>query len=67
MLIVIEGQDATGKDTQAAKLVEYFKSQGKNVVQYAESASNSNDPFLRSIADTMLYTTKQSPIDPRTR
>ena len=29
MFIVIEGQDATGKDTQAAKLVEHFKNQGK--------------------------------------
>ena len=37
MHIVIEGQDATGKDTQAKLLAEYFRKQGKNVVHYAES------------------------------
>ena len=43
MFIVIEGQDATGKDTQATKLVEYFQNQGKKVVHYAEPAIKNND------------------------
>ena len=29
MYIVIEGQDATGKDTQAKLLKEYYEKQGK--------------------------------------
>ena len=31
MLIFVEGQDATGKDTQAALLKTYFEQQGKEV------------------------------------
>jgi len=64
MLFVIEGQDATGKDTQAEKLVEYFKSQGKNVVHYAESGTASPNDFIRSIAE--LNYGSQNDIDPRT-
>ena len=50
MFIVIEGQDAAGKDTQAAKFVEYFKAQGKEVVTYSESGTTSDDPFIKGIA-----------------
>lgn len=64
MLFVIEGQDATGKDTQAEKLVEYFKSQGKNVVHYAESGTASPNDFIRTIAE--LNYGSQNDIDPRT-
>lgn len=64
MLFVIEGQDATGKDTQAEKLVEYFKSQGKNVVHYAESGTTSPNDFIRTIAE--LNYGSQNDIDPRT-
>lgn len=66
MFIVIEGQDATGKDTQAAKLVEYFKTQGKNVVHYSESGTNSDNPFIQQIAK-LNYGAHDSNIDPRTR
>lgn len=64
MLFIIEGQDATGKDTQAEKLVEYFKAQGKNVVHYAESGTASPNDFIRSIAE--LNYGSQNDIDPRT-
>lgn len=64
MLFVIEGQDATGKDTQAEKLVEHFKAQGKNVVHYAESGTASPNDFIRSIAE--LNYGSQNDIDPRT-
>lgn len=66
MFIVIEGQDATGKDTQAEKLVEYFKAQGKNVVHYSESGTNSNNPFVQQISQ-LNYGSHDSNIDPRTR
>ncbi len=66
MFIVIEGQDATGKDTQAAKLVEFFKAQGKNVVHYSESGTNSEDTFIQQIAQ-LNYGSHDSNIDPRTR
>lgn len=65
MFIVIEGQDATGKDTQAAKLAEYFRAQGKNVVHYAESGTASENDFVRSIAE-LNYGSKND-IDKRTR
>ena len=48
MYIVIEGQDGTGKDTQAKKLKEYFESQGKRVVAYAESGTASEDELERN-------------------
>lgn len=65
MYIVIEGQDGTGKDTQAQKLKEYFESQGKTVVAYAESGTGSQDKFIQTIAK-LNYGTKQD-IDHRTR
>ena len=65
MYIVIEGQDATGKDTQAKKLKEYFESQGKNVVIYSESGTGSEDNFIKTIAK-LNYGSKQD-IDNHTR
>ena len=65
MYIVIEGQDGTGKDTQAELLVKYFESQGKKVVRYSESGTNSEDPFIAKIAE-LNYGSKQD-IDNRTR
>ena len=65
MFIVIEGQDATGKDTQAKLLADYFRAQGKNVVHYAESGTASKDPFISEIAK-LTYGSKQD-IDHRTR
>jgi dTMP kinase len=65
MYIVIEGQDATGKDTQAQALANYLKDQGKNVVLYAESGTASKDPFIAEIA-RLNYGSKQD-IDHRTR
>ena len=65
MYIVIEGQDATGKDTQAQALANYLKEQGKNVVLYAESGTASKDPFIAEIA-RLNYGSKQD-IDHRTR
>lgn len=50
MHIVIEGQDATGKDTQATLLAEHLRSQGKTVVHYAESGTASQNPFIADIA-----------------
>lgn len=65
MFIVIEGQDGTGKDTQAKKLAEYFRAQGKKVACYAESGTASEDPFISEIA-RLNYGSKQD-IDNRTR
>lgn len=65
MFIVIEGQDGTGKDTQAKKLAEYFREKGKEVVCYAESGTASEDPFVAEIA-RLNYGSEQD-IDHRTR
>ncbi len=65
MYIVIEGQDATGKDTQAAMLADYFRKQGKNVVHYAESGTASTNEFVRKIAE--LNYGGVNDIDKRTR
>ncbi|MDO4978564.1 MAG: dTMP kinase [Candidatus Saccharibacteria bacterium] len=65
MHIVIEGQDATGKDTQAQLLADYLRSKGQNVVHYSESGTASEDPFVQKIAK-LNYGTKQD-IDHRTR
>ena len=51
MLIFIEGQDATGKDTQALLLKKYFENEGKKVVHYAESGTNSENEFISAIAN----------------
>ncbi len=65
MHIVIEGQDATGKDTQADLLAEYFRKQGKNVVHYSESGTGSENPFISEISH-LNYGSDQG-IDHRTR
>ena len=65
MYIVIEGQDGTGKDTQAKLLKEYYEKQGKKVVAYAESGTASKDKFVTEIAK-LNYGSKQD-IDHRTR
>ena len=65
MFIVIEGQDATGKDTQAVKLADYFRAQGKNVVHYAESGTASTNEFVSKIAE--LNYGGVNDIDKRTR
>ena len=65
MLIVIEGQDATGKDTQAKLLVDFLKSRGEIVTTYSESGTGSKDPFVSKIAK-LTYRTKQD-INHRTR
>ncbi len=51
MLIFIEGQDATGKDTQALLLKKFFENQDKKVVHYAESGTNSDNEFVSTIAN----------------
>ncbi|MDO4612433.1 MAG: dTMP kinase [Candidatus Saccharibacteria bacterium] len=65
MHIVIEGQDGTGKDTQAKKLAEYLRNQGQDVVHYAESGTASEDEFVAEIA-RLNYGSNQN-IDHRTR
>lgn len=65
MHIVIEGQDGTGKDTQARLLAEYFAKQGKEAVYYAESGTASKDEFVAEIAK-LNYGSNQD-IDHRTR
>ena len=65
MHIVIEGQDATGKDTQAKLLAEYLRNKGEVVTHYAESGTASTDPFISEIA-RLSYGTAQD-IDHRTR
>ncbi len=64
MFIVIEGQDASGKDTQAGLLKEYFESQGKKVVTYSESGNGSEDEFVQAIAKANLN--KDFDVDIRT-
>ena len=54
MYIVIEGQDATGKDTQANLLIDYFKKKSKNVVTYSESGNGSKDEMIQAIAKANL-------------
>ena len=65
MYIVIEGQDGTGKDTQAKKLIDYYEKQGKKVVSYSESGTASSDKFISEIA-RLNYGSNQD-IDHRTR
>lgn len=54
MFIVIEGQDATGKDTQAGLLAEYLRKKGQNVVTYSESGNGSEDEFVQLVAKANL-------------
>lgn len=64
MFIVIEGQDAAGKDTQAELLKQYLEKQGKKVVTYSESGNGSEDEFIKAIAKTNLN--KDFDVDIRT-
>ena len=63
--IVIEGQDATGKSTQAKMLADYLRAQGQNVIHYSEAGTDSDDPFVAKIAE-LTYGSKQN-IDHCTR
>lgn len=65
MLIFVEGQDATGKDTQATLLKTYFEQQGQQVVHYSESGTESTDPFVQGIAS--LNYKQDFGIDKKTR
>lgn len=65
MHIVIEGRDATGKDTQARLLKKYLQSQGKKVIHYAESGTAAEDKFVAEVA-RLSHGSKQE-IDHRTR
>lgn len=64
MFIVIEGQDASGKDTQAGLLAEYLRKKGKKVVTYSESGNGSEDEFIQAIAKANLN--KDFDVDIRT-
>lgn len=50
MYIVIEGQDATGKNSQAELLADYLRNQGKKVVIYSDSGTGSDDKFVQEIS-----------------
>lgn len=65
MHIVIEGQDCTGKNTEAELLADYFRSQGEEVICYSESGSDSQDDFVKTIA-TLTYGSRQN-LDKKTR
>lgn len=65
MYIIIEGQDGTGKDTQAKLLKEFLEKQGKKVVAYAESGTASENEFVSEIAK--LNYGSDHDIDNRTR
>ncbi|MBQ3263595.1 dTMP kinase [Candidatus Saccharibacteria bacterium] len=62
MYIVIEGQDGTGKSTQARKLAEYYEKQGKEVVVMDEP--DGNLPQAHDIHDILL--TKGYDLEPLT-
>ncbi|MBR3365552.1 dTMP kinase [Candidatus Saccharibacteria bacterium] len=62
--IVIEGQDATGKDTQAKLLAEYLQQKGEKVTIYSESGTNSENEFVKAIAK-LNYGSDQN-LEPRT-
>lgn len=64
MFIVIEGQDASGKDTQAGLLAEYLRAQGKKVVTYSESGNGSENEFIQAIVKANLN--KDFDVDIRT-
>lgn len=59
MYIVIEGQDATGKDTQVEQLAKYLRNKGLRVVTYSESGTASSDPFVTEIAQ-LNYGSRQN-------
>lgn len=64
MYIVIEGQDGTGKSTQARLLQEYFESQGKKTVVMDEP--DGDLPQAHDIHDLILIKGKEYQLEPIT-
>ncbi len=64
MYIVIEGQDGTGKSTQARLLAEYFQSKGKTVVVMDEP--DGDIPQAHDIHDLILVRGKEYNMEPLT-
>lgn len=64
MYIVIEGQDGTGKSTQARLLKEYFENQGKEVVVMDEP--DGDLPQAHEIHDLILVRGKDYNLEPMT-
>lgn len=64
MYIVIEGQDGTGKSTQARLLQEYYKKQGKKVVVMDEP--DGDLPQAHEIHDLILVQGKEYGLEPMT-
>ena len=64
MYIVIEGQDGTGKSTQARLLKEYFETKGKEVVVMDEP--DGDLPQAHEIHDLILVQGKQYGLEPMT-
>ena len=64
MYIVIEGQDGTGKSTQARLLQEYFEKQGKEVVVMDEP--DGDLPQAHDIHDLILIKGKEYQLEPVT-
>lgn len=64
MYIVIEGQDGTGKSTQARLLKEYFKKQGKEVIVMDEP--DGDLPQAHDLHDLILIKGKEYQLEPVT-
>lgn len=64
MYIVIEGQDGTGKSTQARLLKEYFEKQGKEVIVMDEP--DGDLPQAHDIHDLILIKGKEYQLEPVT-
>jgi len=64
MYIVIEGQDGTGKSTQARLLQEYYEKQGKEVVVMDEP--DGDLPQAHDIHDLILIKGKEYHLEPMT-
>lgn len=64
MYIVIEGQDGTGKSTQAKLLAEYFEKQGKKVVLMDEP--DGDLPQAHDLHDLILIKGKDYHLEPLT-
>ncbi len=64
MYIVIEGQDGTGKSTQARLLKEYYEKQGKEVAVMDEP--DGDLPQARDIHDLVLVRGKDYGMEPMT-
>lgn len=64
MYIVIEGQDGTGKSTQAKLLAEYFEKQGKKVVLMDEP--DGDLPQAHELHDLILIKGKEYQLEPLT-